>query len=88
MREPVGPAAHPLGAIQAKLELHIPSLYRDLALYLQVLREVLPTCLDQACAYMATQVHPRRYNRLTSRVRRHLHNRLATLLQKIGRAHV
>ncbi len=81
MREPDGPATHPLGAIQAKLEQHIPLLYREIALYLQVLREVLPSSLDQACAHMATQVHPRRYNRLSPRVRHHLHSRLQTLLK-------
>ncbi len=81
MREPVAPATHPLGAIQAKLEQQIPHLYREIALYLQVLREVLPASLDQACAHMATQVHPRRYNRLSPRVRQHLHTRLQTLLK-------
>ncbi|MEB3335455.1 MAG: hypothetical protein VKP70_10780 [Cyanobacteriota bacterium] len=79
MQEPVGPAVHPLGAIQANLEQQIPLLYRELALYLQVLREVLPSSLDQACAHMATQVHPRRYNRLPSRVRQQLHGRLRRL---------
>lgn len=80
MPEPAGPPAHPLGAIQAKLELQIPQLYRALALYLQVLREVLPLSLDQACAHMATQVHPRRYNRLPQRIRQQLHLRLKRLL--------
>ncbi len=80
MGEPAGSAAHPLGALQATLELQIPQLYRELALYLQVLREVLPTSLDQACATLATQVHPRRYNRLPSRVRHQLHVRLKRLL--------
>ncbi|MEB3317445.1 MAG: hypothetical protein VKO39_04825 [Cyanobacteriota bacterium] len=80
MREPAGPAAHPLGAIQAKLEQQIPQLYRELALYLQVLRDVLPASLDQACAHMATQVQPRRYSRLPQRVRQQLHTRLSQLL--------
>jgi hypothetical protein len=81
VREAVGPATHPLGAIQAKLEQQIPYLYRELALYLQVLRDVLPASLDQACAHMASQVYPRRYNRLSPRVRQHLHTRLKTLLK-------
>ena len=80
MRESAVPPAHPLGAIQAKLEQQIPQLYRDLALYLQVLRDVLPASLDQACAHMATQVHPRRYSRLPPRVRHQLHARLKRLL--------
>ncbi|MFN9629316.1 MAG: hypothetical protein ACK59A_03680 [Cyanobacteriota bacterium] len=81
MQEPVGPAVHPLGAIQANLEQQIPLLYRELALYLQVLREVLPSSLDQACAHLATQVHPRRYNRLSPRVRHQLHARLRRLMR-------
>lgn len=80
MGDPAGPAVHPLGAIQARLDQQIPHLYRDLALYLQVLREVLPGTLDQACAHMATQVHPRRYSRLGPRARQQLHARLKKLL--------
>ncbi|MFN9623723.1 MAG: hypothetical protein ACK587_12975 [Cyanobacteriota bacterium] len=80
MGEPAGPAIHPLGAIQARLDQQIPHLYRDLALYMQVLREVLPSGLDQACAHMATQVHPRRYSRLPLRMRHQLHARLKKLL--------
>ncbi len=80
MGEPAGPAVHPLGAIRVKLDQQIPHLYRDLALYLQVLREVLPGGLDQACAHMATQVHPRRYSRLPLGVRHQLHGRLKKLL--------
>ena len=80
MRELAGPPVHPLDAIQANLEQQIPLLYRELALYLQVLREVLPTSLDQACAHMATRVHPQRYSRLPQRVRNRLHARLKRLL--------
>lgn len=80
MGEPAGPGNHPLEAIQARLDQQIPELYRDLALYLQVLREVLPVCLDQACSHMATQVNPRRYNRLPPEVRQQLHHRLKQLL--------
>jgi hypothetical protein len=81
VQEPVGPAVHPLGDIQANLEQQIPLLYRELALYLQVLREVLPSSLDQACAHLATQVHPRRYSRLSPRVRQQLHARLRRLMR-------
>ncbi len=80
VEEAAGSAAHPLGALQVSLEQQIPQLYRELALYLQVLREVLPASLDQACATLATQVHPRRYNRLPPRVRFQLHARLKRLL--------
>lgn len=80
MSEPAGSGPHSLGAIQARLDEQIPQLYRDLALYLQVLRDVLPASLDQACSHMATQVHPRRYNRLQSAERQQLHGRLKDLL--------
>lgn len=81
MGEPGSHGTHSLGAIRAKLDQQIPHLYRDLALYLQVLREVLPASLDQACAYMASQVYPRRYTRLHPLARRHLHSRLKSLLR-------
>jgi hypothetical protein len=79
--EPGGYGTHPLGALQARLDQQIPHLYRDLALYLQVLREVLPMSLDQACSHLATQVYPRRYNRMRPLARRQLHRRLKTLLR-------
>lgn len=81
MVEPAGPGADPLRAIQARLVEQIPNLYRDLALYLQVLRDGLPVSLDQACSHLATQVHPRRYNRLHPAERQQLHQRLKTLLR-------
>ncbi len=80
MGEPAGPGTPSLGAIQARLDQHIPHLYRDLALYLQVLREVLPTSLDQACSHLATQVHPRRYTLLRPSTRQKLHGRLRSLV--------
>ena len=80
VEEPAGPGTPSLRAIQARLDEEIPHLYRDLALYLQVLREVLPNCVDQACSTLATQVHPRRYNRLHPSVREQLHSRLKALL--------
>lgn len=80
MREPAGPGPDSPGAIQARLDQQIPQLYRDLALYLQVLREVLPASLDQACSHMATQVRPRRYNHLPPEVRQQLHGRLKSLV--------
>ena len=43
-----------------------PELYRDLALYLQVLREGLLHAVQQACFHLATQVRPERYARLVS----------------------
>jgi hypothetical protein len=71
-----------MGAIQARLEQQIPQLYRDLALYLQVLRDVLPTSLDQACSHLATQVNPQGYNGLHPAERAHLHSRLKGLMER------
>lgn len=80
MSEAAGPAPQSLGAIQARLDQQIPQLYRDLALYLQVLREVLPASLDQASSHLATQVSPQAYNRLRPGERAHLHSRLKGLM--------
>jgi hypothetical protein len=57
-----------------------PALYRDLALYLQVLRELLPGALEQATFYLVTRVHPERYSELPAERRRGLHTRSTALL--------
>lgn len=80
MSEAAGQTPQSLGAIQARLDQQIPQLYRDLALYLQVLRDVLPASLDQAGSHLATQVNPQAYNRLRSGERAHLHSRLKGLM--------
>ena len=54
-----------------------PELYRHVALYLQVLRQVMPQRVQQACFHLATQVHPQRYVALPVQRRR-------LLLGKIG----
>jgi hypothetical protein len=59
-----------------------PGLYRDLALYLQVLRELLPRALEQATFHLATRVHPQRYCELPADRRRELHGRSAALLAR------
>ena len=82
VREPAGPDPQSLGAIQARLDQQIPQLYRDLALYLQVLRDMLPASLDQACSHLATQVNPHGYNRLNPAERAHLHSRLKGLMER------
>ncbi|MFM7463937.1 MAG: hypothetical protein ACKO28_00410 [Cyanobium sp.] len=82
MSEPGGPAPQSMGAIQARLDQQVPQLYRDLALYLQVLRDVLPASLDQACSHLATQVNPQGYNRLHPAERAHLHRRLKGLMER------
>ncbi|MEO1001668.1 MAG: hypothetical protein AAFX65_00980 [Cyanobacteria bacterium J06638_7] len=59
-----------------------PVLYRDLALYLQVLREVLPLAVEQACFHLATHFHPQRYCELPAQQRRNLRERTAALVQQ------
>jgi hypothetical protein len=71
-----------LQLIHARLEASNPELYRHLALYLQVLREVLPGRVRQACFHLATQVHPHRYTLTPLTERRHLHRRIALLLHR------
>ena len=53
-----------------------PDLYRHVALYLQVLRSVLPGRVEQACFHLATQVHVQRYLELPASQRRELHRLL------------
>ena len=57
-----------------------PDLYRDLALYLQVLREGLLHSVQQACFHLATQVVPDRYNQLPAERRQAFQARLQQLV--------
>ena len=59
-----------------------PQLYRQLALYLQVLRDGLLDVCRQACFHLATQVHPRRYSSLSELRRRSLQRRLGNLVAR------
>lgn len=59
-----------------------PGHYRQLALYQQVLREVLPGCVDQAVFQIATQLHPGRYTALSPQRRQALHQQIASLVQR------
>jgi hypothetical protein len=61
-----------------------PELYRDLALYLQVLREGLLHGVQQACFHLATQVVPDRYNQLPPERRQAFQQRLQELVQRTG----
>ncbi len=58
-----------------------PGHYRQLALYLQVLRELLPASVDQAIFQLVTQIHPGRYAALPVDQRARLHQRLLSLVQ-------
>jgi hypothetical protein len=79
-----GPAdpADQLEALRQTLAAGNTDLYRHLALYLQVLREVLPGRVQQACFHLATQIHPERYARLPAEPRRHFHRRLVLLVER------
>ena len=59
-----------------------PDLYRDLALYLQVLREGLLQAVQQACFHLATQVVPERYNQLPPERRQAFQQRLQELVHR------
>jgi hypothetical protein len=61
-----------LEALSQRLAESNPELYRHVALYLQVLRQVLPQQVRQACFHLATQVHPQRYVELPAERRRQL----------------
>jgi hypothetical protein len=68
--------------LQAKVAEGNPQLYRQLALYLQVLRDGLLDVCRQACFHLATQVHPRRYSSLSEMRRRSLQRRLGNLVAR------
>ena len=68
--------------IRRQLESTNPELYRQLALYLQVLRQILPHSVDQACFHLATQVHAGRYTTLPEAQRRRLHTTVAALVAR------
>ena len=68
--------------IRRELESTNPELYRQLALYLQVLRETLPQSVDQACFHLATQVQPDCYTTLSEAQRRRLHAKVTALVTR------
>ncbi|MFM7312291.1 MAG: hypothetical protein ACKO0M_03830, partial [Cyanobium sp.] len=69
-------SAGSLAEIRDSLAAANPELYRQIALYLQVLRSLLPNRVEQACFHLSTQVHARRYLGLTATKRLELHRRL------------
>ncbi|MCS5700687.1 hypothetical protein NZK32_16720 [Cyanobium sp. FGCU-52] len=73
-----------LEAITRDVAASNPQLYRHLALYLQVLRDVLPHRLEQTVFHLVTRVHAPRYLALEPSVRQHLRQRLALHLRRCG----
>ena len=76
------PVEGDLQAIRQELERSNPELYRQWALYLQVLREILPLSVDQVCFHLATQIYPARYSQLEAPQRQHFHTRLGELVKQ------
>jgi len=86
---PLDPNTRSLDEAKAQLlsllqqqEEFTPALYRDLALYLQVLRDGLLHSVQQACFHLATQVVPERYNQLTPERRQTFQRRLQSLVKR------
>ena len=71
-----------LEGLREELDASNPTLYRHLALYLQVLRQILRDQVEQACFHLATQVHPRRYTSVSEAQRGHFHQRLRSLVNR------
>ncbi len=59
-----------------------PQLYRDLALYLQVVRQVLPGAVDQAVFHLVTQGPASAYIRQPQDRRDQFHDRVNTLVRR------
>ena len=83
------PNARPLEEAQRQIDVLLqqqeelaPGLYRDLALYLQVMREGLLHAVQQACFHLATQRAPERYSRLPQQRRQLFQRRLEALVQR------
>jgi len=73
-----------LEALCEQRDHHNPALYRDLALYLQVLRDGLLNTVQQACFHLATEVHADRYLAMADPQRRQLHRRLRGLVCRVS----
>lgn len=78
----MGPPLQDPVAIERWLAEANPGHYRQLALYLQVLREILPQSIDRAVFQIATQIHPERYAALPPSRRRELHRMLGLQVRR------
>jgi hypothetical protein len=83
------PNSSPLAEAERQLDLQrqlivalTPELYRQLALYLQVLRKGLLHSVQQACFHLATQTYPERFSAIGSSRRLELQQRLQALVQR------
>ncbi len=80
--DPIHTVRQQLSAFEAQLQSSNPSLYRDLALYLQVLREGLLNAVQQACFHLATRYYPERYCELSPEQRADLHGRFSEVVHR------
>ncbi len=80
--DPIQAVRHQLSAFDAELQSSNPVLYRDLALYLQVLRDGLLNAVQQASFHLATRFYPERYCGLSPEQRAGLHARIGELVQR------
>jgi hypothetical protein len=80
--DPIQTVLQQLSAFEAQLQSSNPSLYRDLALYLQVLREGLLNAVQQACFHLATRYYPERYCELSPEQRADLHGRFSEVVHR------
>ena len=80
--QPLAEAQRQLSLLLQQQEELAPGLYRDLALYLQVLREGLLPAVQQACFHLATQVVPERYAGLPQARRLQFQQRLTLLVRR------
>ncbi len=69
-------------SIPAQRQGSNPQLYRDLALYLQVLRQVLPGAVDQAVFHLVTQGSASLYTQQPQDCRDQFHDRVNTLVRR------
>ncbi len=72
-----------LDCFSDQLRASNPQLYRDLALYLQVLRDGLLNTVQQACFHVCTRYYPERYCALDEGQRQALQRSLFDLVQRI-----
>lgn len=82
MLEALGETRQQLEGLRQQCAGLNPELYRQLALYLQVLRDGLLDAVQQACFHVATELHPDRYLAMQPQARRRLHRRLDALVRR------
>jgi hypothetical protein len=78
----VGAMSDQANSNPAQLQGTNPQLYRDLALYLQVVRQVLPGAVDQAVFHLVTQGAASPYTRQPQDRRDQFHGRVNTLVRR------